>query len=686
MARRRPESLVAAVTLWGAAALFSAPAHAAFFLTGESRFALLQDEVSYRPDNGAPFEAVAGDRQGWISQRDKPFTAPEGPVRVWAKFDLPQASPPRRALLGVGAWEHVEYFIVSDGRLIDRQTVGSLVPWNERTERITTTPLALYGGLVGVELQPQSRTTVYARLSSEQRLLPVPAPLSFTLRDTNGALEGERRDRFFLGLFYGVVLVIVLYNLGVYVAIREPSYLYFVLVQAMLAAVWAPFFGLTIEALWPGHPGWDLYFLWLALFLGGFALVQFLRFYLDTRKYFPRIDVGLKLYAYAHLLVLPIVFVLPAPLAEHFDLFNYFAPLGSAVTIALVVFTLVRRHPLALNLLVAIACLGGGLTIHGFLLMDVLPRNDWTAHAGHIGTALSGIVLSIGLGFRMRELRADFVEKQLAGERLRVQHEREKRELIEAQSRELEAKVTERTAELVATQRELETANRHKSEFLAHMSHELRTPLNAVIGFSEVLRDRLFGEVNEKQDDYLKDIHESGKHLLALINDILDLSKIEAGRMDLELASFDLPGAIANAVTLVRERAQRHDIQLGMEVDPRLGEFRADERKLKQILLNLLSNAVKFTPDGGRVDVSAKLDGDKVEIAVRDTGAGISPEDQASLFEEFKQVGKDAARKAEGTGLGLALAKRFVELHGGTIRVDSSPGMGSTFAFTLPVR
>ena len=233
--------------------------------------------------------------------------------------------------------------------------------------------------------------------------------------------------------------------------------------------------------------------------------------------------------------------------------------------------------------------------------------------------------------------------------------------------------------------RQLEIANKHKSDFLANMSHELRTPLNAIIGFSEVLIERMFGEVNEKQADYLKDIHESGKHLLSLINDILDLSKIEAGRMDLEIASFDLPSALSNAMTLVRERAQRHGIALGLEVDPRLGELRADERKFKQIVLNLLSNAVKFTPDGGRVDVAARtLDG-KVEIAVRDTGIGIAPEDQEAVFEEFKQVGRDSHRKAEGTGLGLALTRRFVELHGGGIRLESTPGKGSTFTITLPL-
>ncbi len=233
---------------------------------------------------------------------------------------------------------------------------------------------------------------------------------------------------------------------------------------------------------------------------------------------------------------------------------------------------------------------------------------------------------------------------------------------------------------------QLEVANKHKSDFLANMSHELRTPLNAIIGFSEVLMERMFGELNEKQADYMKDIHESGRHLLSLINDILDLSKIEAGRMDLEVSSFHLPTALSNAMTLVRERAQRHGIALELKVDKRLGDFSADERKFKQILLNLLSNAVKFTPDGGRVDVSAELNSKAAEFAVRDTGIGIAPEDQQKVFAEFVQVGRDYTRKAEGTGLGLALTRRFVELHGGEIRLASTPGKGSTFTFTLPIR
>jgi GAF domain-containing protein len=239
--------------------------------------------------------------------------------------------------------------------------------------------------------------------------------------------------------------------------------------------------------------------------------------------------------------------------------------------------------------------------------------------------------------------------------------------------------------EIADKSRQLEAASRHKSEFLANMSHELRTPLNAVIGFSEVLLQRMFGELNAKQDEYLKDIYASGQHLLSLINDILDLSKIEAGRMELELTDFDLPSAIDNALTLVRERATRRGITLGRTIDERLGRLRGDERKVKQVLLNLLSNALKFTPEGGRIDVSASLQDGAAKIAVADTGVGIAPEDQEAVFEEFRQVGT-ADKKVEGTGLGLALSRKFIELHGGKIWVKSQVGVGSTFTFTLPVR
>ena len=229
----------------------------------------------------------------------------------------------------------------------------------------------------------------------------------------------------------------------------------------------------------------------------------------------------------------------------------------------------------------------------------------------------------------------------------------------------------------------LEIASRHKSEFLASMSHELRTPLNAIIGFSEVLLERMFGELNERQDDYLRDIWSSGKHLLELLNDILDLSKIEAGQMVLNRSEFVVSESLEYCLSMVRERALKQRIQLSLEVDPGVGLLDADRLRFRQVVLNLLSNAVKFTPEGGRVDVRAFIRDQVLVVLVADTGVGVPAEDRERIFDSFQQ-GTRLSDQAEGTGLGLTLSKRILELHGGTIWVDSEPGQGSTFGIALP--
>ncbi|MDE3077271.1 MAG: response regulator, partial [Chloroflexota bacterium] len=250
----------------------------------------------------------------------------------------------------------------------------------------------------------------------------------------------------------------------------------------------------------------------------------------------------------------------------------------------------------------------------------------------------------------------------------------------------LEGRVAERTARLEAANRELEKASRMKSEFLANMSHELRTPLNAIIGFSEVLLDPELSAMPEDQrTQFLANIHRSGRHLLGLINDILDLSKVEAGRMELHPEVARLHDLIWGCMAIVQPLAGKKRIQLQATCQPEDAQVQVDVARVKQVLYNLLSNAVKFTPDGGRVDVTAEVGESEARVAVRDTGIGIKPEDQALVFEEFRQVDQGPARQQEGTGLGLALVRRLVELHGGQVWVDSAPGKGSTFTFILPV-
>jgi signal transduction histidine kinase len=249
----------------------------------------------------------------------------------------------------------------------------------------------------------------------------------------------------------------------------------------------------------------------------------------------------------------------------------------------------------------------------------------------------------------------------------------------------LAANVNRMNDELDRLYRELETASKHKSEFLASMSHELRTPLNAIIGFSQVLRERMVGELNEKQEEYLDDILASGYHLLSLINDVLDLSKVEAGQIELDVAPFSLREALESGVVMVRERASAEGVRVDFVADADIDLVEGDERRIRQVIFNLLSNAVKFTPDGGKVAVSAERLNGEVRVSVSDTGPGVAVEDRDRIFEEFQQTDVGLERR-DGTGLGLALSKRFVELHGGRIWVDGAPEMGSTFVFTLPSR
>ncbi len=248
----------------------------------------------------------------------------------------------------------------------------------------------------------------------------------------------------------------------------------------------------------------------------------------------------------------------------------------------------------------------------------------------------------------------------------------------------LEQKVRERTYELLKSKDELENANKLKSEFLANMSHELRTPLNAIIAMSEIMAEETFGPLNEKQQVYTKQVLDSGVHLLALINDVLDLSKVEAGQLELEIDPFLLSDLLKGSVMIVRENALKKDITLELDADESIGIIPGDARRIKQVIYNLLSNAIKFTPDGGTVSVEARRTENTVTVCVSDTGIGISEDDLKIIFEEFRQVDSSYSRQYEGTGLGLALTRKFIEMHKGNIWVESEVGKGSQFYFSLP--
>ncbi|MBW2342193.1 MAG: response regulator [Deltaproteobacteria bacterium] len=289
----------------------------------------------------------------------------------------------------------------------------------------------------------------------------------------------------------------------------------------------------------------------------------------------------------------------------------------------------------------------------------------------------SGLLINVANALHRRKLE---ISNRAYREELEQMVEKLQREIIERKRVEKELRISKEAAEV---------ANRTKSNFLASMSHELRTPLNSIIGFSEVLQDKYFGELNEKQAEYVEDILESGKHLLYLINDILDLSKIEAGKIEIEPSKVNIKKLLENSLVMVKEKCMHHGINLSLNIAQDLGvsEITADERRLKQIIFNLLSNAAKFTPDGGAIMLEAEQNGEELIVSVRDTGIGITSEDQDKIFEEFYQISGTLADKTPGTGLGLPLTKNLVEMHGGTIWVESE-GLrkGSRFSFTVPMK
>ena len=440
---------------------FSTVSRGEFLETGTGRLATFSKEIAYRIDlpDDAGIEQAMAPANSWVSQKDKLFPLTKDPVQFWARFDLPDLPEPKTILVQTSPWETVEFFFVRDGKVMSRQRVGMLVPMPERAVQIGMMPLFAQSGFGEFELLPNVPATVFAKIATKQQFTPVQW-LRFYLWNAKEVKANERSERVVQGIFLGVLLFLVIYNLGLFFAIRDPSYFYYVMVQAASAVFWASYYGLTAEYLWPNHPAVEYCVFWAGFGVSGIATAQFLRHYLETNKYFPRTDVILK---YAGVsggafLLLPFAFLV-APRLVPFGqgavgmwILACCGIFGSVVVLAYI-----RKHPFARSIMAAALCSMIAGIVGVAASLEWIRSTELTVHAPQIGACLAGIILSMGLGFRFRNLQFELAEKQLAEARLHSAHEQEKRELIEEQTRALEAKVRERTVDLVAAQEKSDT-------------------------------------------------------------------------------------------------------------------------------------------------------------------------------------------------------------------------------------
>ena len=620
---------------------------------------------------------------------------------IWLRIALRNTAPEAKHWwLDTGSLEvrNMDLYTPDASGVYQRQSASSMLPFSAR-------PLPLKTIGFPVLLQSATDTVVYIRATALWQGVKI-QPRVWEPSVLQANLRTERNHWM---VYIGAASALILFNLLLSIVLRDRHYALYVLSSlAMLWCVssWQGGFGAAFEMLWPNWPAFERFGRNTS---GAAAVVTsaiFISSLLDLRNQVPRL--------FKALVVSTALYLTCAILLNTVGHFSSFNPGPASPTVAMIIGPLYNPSAELTMLLLGIAIVR--LAWQGNRLARFLALATSPLLIGGLATNLSFTLTGHPLSAEVM-LWASLFEMLMMALALADRFHQDRQEKLRAQralvaglqasEKVMEGKVVTRTQELseALTQQQiavaqnvslirqieeknlqLEAASQHKSDFLANMSHELRTPLNAIIGFSEVLREEMFGEVNAKQAEYLADIHSSGHHLLALINDILDLSKVEAGKMDLELSPLDMEAALADAMTLLRDRAMRNSVVLELECPAPIGTWITDVRKFKQIMVNLLSNAVKFTPGGGRVTVRAERIADEVRISVSDTGIGIKPDDQELVDEAFRQASGDHLKKSEGTGLGLALTRRFVELHGGELTLQSEAGRGSTFAFNLPYR
>ena len=576
----------------------------------------------------------------------------------WARFKIAMSHEDRsRQLMWIQRWTQSWVFLpIKNADYMVKKT-NPLAPFAEREMQhphfVLTLPEDLdYGRFIIIRVKPVKFSHIHLLFKLDAKIL------------SEKPFYREHADYLYIqGIYYGFVLVMVLYNLFVYFSVRDKSYLYYVVYIFALGLWMIDANGVGFQYLWPNMPRINASFWAIFIGIALFALIKFMQTFLETKDHVPGLHQVANGLALLWLAVIPAAFFTDTQLAIHAS--NYLGLLTAAIGIPILILRIRQGSRAAKFITFSFSFFIVGALLYVFAELEILPWNAVTKYAVQIGSAMEVVLLSLALADRINTMNKTLVTQAMALEKNAIE-------------------LKNSALVLQDKNQELEKLDKLKDEFVANTSHELRTPLHGIIGLAESLLDGAKGVLPAGVGKDLTMIASSGKRLFALVNDILDFYKLESREIQLTFKAVDLGSVIDVVLALSQPLIADKPLKLINKIPQELQSVNADENRIQQILHNLLGNAIKFTHQG-EVCIAATVNGDWVEVAIADTGIGIHQDQQTAIFRCFEQVDGTAERNYGGTGLGLSVTKNLVELHGGRIWVESSPGQGSVFYFTLPV-